>query len=61
MEKSPHPTVLKVLKGDLQGWTEEDKNWLKEIAKRSVLDWDGVILLRSKTKSKTSENTSTTS
>ena len=61
IEKIPHLTILKVLKGDLQGWSQEDKNWLQEVAKRSVLEWNGIILLRSKNKNKTSENTSTTS
>ena len=42
MERTPHLVVIKVLKGDLQGWMQEDKVWLQEVAKRSVLEWDGI-------------------
>ena len=52
-------TVLKVFQGDLEGWTSKDKEWLQEVAKRSVLKWDKIILLECKKKTMTSENTNT--
>ena len=61
MEQSPHPVLLKVLKGDLQGWTQADKDWLQEVAKKTVLEWHGIYPIWSKNMTKTSENTSTTS
>ena len=58
MEQSSHPAIIKVLKGDLQGWTEDNKVWLQEVAKRSVLEWDGIY---SAIQNKTSESTILTS
>ena len=60
MQRALSSVALKVLKGELEGWTDKDKDWLQEVAKRSVLNWDEIFLVQSKKKTTTSEITSTT-